>query len=72
MVGQAVINIRWVGEAPDEFIGLYRVPQTDGGTITTVTTECVLPVEPILLNMFRRQCYNRVGNISGQRTGVVR
>ena len=46
MVGQTVINIRWVGETPDEFIGLYSVPQTDAGTITTVTTECVLPVEP--------------------------
>ena len=29
----------------DEFVGLYSVPQTDAGTITTVTTECVLPVE---------------------------
>ena len=53
----------------NEFFGLYSVPQTDAGTITTVTTECV---EPILLNMFRRQCYNRAGDISGQRTGVVR
>ena len=30
----------------DEFVGLYSVPQTDAGTITTVTTECVLRVEP--------------------------
>ena len=30
----------------DEFVGLYNVPQTDAGTITTVTTGCVLPVEP--------------------------
>ncbi len=30
----------------DEFIGLYSIPQTDAGTITTVSTECVLPVEP--------------------------
>ena len=30
----------------DEFVGLYSVPQTDTGTITTVTTECVLSVEP--------------------------
>ena len=30
----------------DEFVGLYSVPQTDAGTIATVTTECVLPVEP--------------------------
>ena len=29
----------------DEFVGLYSVPQTDAGAITTVTTECVLPVE---------------------------
>ena len=43
MVGQAVINIRWVHE---EFIGLYSVPQTNTGTITTVTTDCVLLVEP--------------------------
>ena len=30
----------------DEFVGLYSVPQTDAGTITMVTTGCVLPVEP--------------------------
>ena len=30
----------------EEFIGLYSVPQTDAGTITTVTTDCVLLVEP--------------------------
>ena len=30
----------------DEFVGLYSVPQTDAWTITTVTTERVLPVEP--------------------------
>ena len=30
----------------NELCGLYSVPQTDAGTITTVTTECVLPVEP--------------------------
>ena len=30
----------------DEFVGLYSVPQTDAGTITMLTTECVLPVEP--------------------------
>ena len=30
----------------DEFVGLYSVPQTDAGTITTVKTGCVLPIEP--------------------------
>ena len=30
----------------DELVGLYSVPQPDAGTITTVNTECVLPVEP--------------------------
>ena len=30
----------------DEFVGLYSVSQTDAVSITTVTTECVLPVEP--------------------------
>ena len=30
----------------DEFVGLYSVPQTDAGTITTATTGYVLPVEP--------------------------
>ena len=54
-----------------EFVGLYSVPQTNAGTISTVTTECVLPVEPMPLNKFRRQCYNGAGNISGQRTGVA-
>ena len=30
----------------DAFVSLHSVPQTDAGTITMVTTECVLPVEP--------------------------
>ena len=76
MVGQAVINIRWVGEDPhvnEEFVGLYSVLRTDAGTITTVTTECVLLVEPIglPLHKFRRLCYNKAGNMSGYKTGVA-
>ena len=56
----------------DEFVGLYSVPQTDAGTITTVTTECVLRVEHTSEQVFR-QCYTRAGNIlaHGQRTGVA-
>ena len=48
MVRQAVVNIPCVGEAQvhEEFVGIYSVPQTDAGTNTTVTTECVLPAEP--------------------------
>ena len=45
MVGQHSMGGRGP-QVHDEFIGLYSVPQTDAGTITTVTTECVLPVEP--------------------------
>ena len=30
----------------EEFVGIYRVPQTDAGTNTTVTTQCVIAVEP--------------------------
>ena len=45
----------------DEFVGLYRVPQTDAGTITTVTIQNVFFRLNLLLNMFRRQ---------GQRTGL--
>ena len=33
-------------QAHKEFVGIYSVPQTDAGTNTTVTTECVLPAEP--------------------------
>ena len=48
MVGQAVINIGGRGaQVHDVFVGLYSVPQTDAGSITTVTIEGVLPVEPI-------------------------
>ena len=48
MVRQAVVIIPCVGEAQvhKEFVGIYSVPQTDAGTNTTVTTECVLPAEP--------------------------
>ena len=30
----------------EEFVGIYSVPQTDAGTNTMATTECVLPAEP--------------------------
>ena len=59
----------------DAFVGLYSVPQTDAGNITTVglTIQNVFFRLNLLLNlnMFRRQCYNGAGNISGQRTGVT-
>ena len=42
---------------------------THAETITTVTTECVLPVEPTSEHV--SQCCNRAGNISGERTGVA-
>ena len=45
MVRQAVVKIPGA-QMHEEFVGIYSVPQTDAGTNTTVTTECVLPVEP--------------------------
>ena len=51
----------------EEFVGLYSVPQTDEGTITTVITDVFFRLK-LSLNKFRGQCYDGAGNTSGQRT----
>ena len=45
MVRQAVVNMPGP-QVHEEFVGIYSVHQTDAGTNTTVTTECVPPDEP--------------------------
>ena len=46
------------GKGPQvhEFVGLYRDPQCDGGTITAVVTYVFFRLN-LPLNKFRRQCY---------------
>ena len=54
-----------------EFVGFYSDHQCDAGTITAVVTYVFFRLN-LPLNKFRRQCYDGVGNISGQRTCVTK
>ena len=70
-----------------EFVGLYSDPQCDAGSITAVVRpvffrlnlplnkfrrQCYTFRRQCYIYKFRRQCYDGVGNMSGQRTCVAK
>ena len=71
---QLVLCLRWVDtltyEAHEEFIGMYRVPDTCAATLVAMVKKVLISLD-IPLENCHGQCYDGAAAMSGKRSGVA-
>ena len=66
---QFTINIRWVDQHLNEFIGLYQVSTIDSESLVSTIRDVFLRMNTKVADC-RGQCYDGALNMSGTRKGV--